>query len=406
MSTKDALAKFVSLKADALALIKRDPKRSAIVAGSAVAAIAILSSGGNAVGGGLFGGGWQSHEVYDANGPGGRMVAATIETPSGWSVQGGVNWHNPNDATDPYKFSITAVSADGERRVEFLPAQSWANGGAGGFSRVGKETTAEGVVKNLFVPKCRPGAKVVEVERNAKVVSTLKSQTQALQAAAVSGGSRMDLDVVLVGLEYEENGKRYEEGVISMLQSTTNQPSRSQQAMMGQMGMQMPTMRFNHSQIITMRAPAGEMESAVAELSKVLESLKMSEPWNAVVAQYHSKKSRQMAADSSARLRSSQQAHNTRMRSNQQAFEASQAAYRSTGAANDAANRNWLNAHLGQADFHNPHSGQVESHSFDGGRMWQDNSGQTFSTESWQDDPRMNPNNWNRGIEEMRQINW
>ena len=103
-----------------------------------------------------------------------------------------------------------------------------------------------------------------------------------------------------------------------------------------------------------------------------------------------------------ALFESGQRAHRART----QAFDAQNQAWHANSARQEAGHRNWLNGHLGRSDFENPHTGTVQTHSHNGGRMWQDNSGNTFETESWEDDPRLSPENWNRGIEEMQRIQW
>lgn len=399
MKTKEnALATLESARAKALELLKRDPKRSAIAIGATVAAVAVLS----AEEGGIVGfgsGGTKTHEIRDLNGPGGQMVAATLETPAGWEVKGGVNWHNPGDPTDPYKVSITARSGDGKRRVEFLPSKVWKSG------TQSRPMTAEGAVRQMILPKLRPGARVVKVDSNPAEVAKVQTAMRN-NPSAQAPGTTMNVDAVIAEIEYEEDGTRYRENVIPILLVAQFNGTPQQQMMARQVGTSVVTGRFHHLQVITSRAPAGEFEKAGKEQEKIIASLKYTDRWQSAVARYNSEKSSERHYASMGRLKSNFEAGQRRHADRTRSMDLANQNWWDGQHANDASHRNWMNGHLGQSDFHNPHTGMIESHSDTGGRMWQDGFGNTFETEVWQDDPRMNPNAWGTGLEEMQRVDW
>ncbi len=418
MKTNSNIQSALTTAAKAFALVKREPKRTAIALGCTAVAAATLAA--NEKPGFGFGGapntprGWETHELVDENNPSaGRMVAATVAAPKGWGVEGGVHWHNPGDPTDPYKMSFTAVSPDGKQRLQYLPAQNWASGEGLPSPRRGKRQNAESVVRELFMPKLRPGAKIVTIERDADSEAKLRQKME--QMAAGDASSRRDIEAAVATIEYEEGGVLYREEVFSSLMTMDFVGSPMQRAMAAQVGTQIATGSFQHSQIITSRAPASEFAAARPTFVAISDSFKTTDRWSAAVAQYHRAKSGEQFDAHRARMEGSRRAHQTRMAGNQAAFEAGQAAHRDRVAAFDASQasyregqrsqeegfRSWLNGHLGRGDFHNPHTGNVETHDFNGGRLWQDSSGRTFETETWQDDPRMHPGNWGDGIEEL-----
>ena len=395
----------MNARSKAVEYLKRDPKKSAIVIGSVVAIAAIASE--DVVGGGIGFGGKKTHELSAEGTPAGSFVAAKVETPSDWQVSGGLKWQETQDGSLPYKVSLTATRGDGASRVEILPAYSWTSGATG------KAPTAESVVREMFVPKLRSSARIVEVKpdpeglRNAQ--STI-SKTPHMQGARSKG------DAVIAVLEYKEGGTTYREHVNSMLLVMQVDGMLQIPGMPGGSG----SNRMHYSQITTARAPIDRFEDSVKVGKDIIESFKFTDKWNKVVAQYNRDKHQETMNRNGQRMQESRMAHQSNMANQQALFESGQRAHRertqtfgaqnqawqANQAAQDASNRNWLNGHLGRSDFNNPHTGTVQTHSHNGGRMWQDHSGHTFETEPWQEDPRMSPENWNRGIQEMQRIDW
>ncbi len=186
---------------------------SAVVA--AVAAVGLYAANdqsANSGGGGGDGGfGVQSgargggrHEVIDQHGFAQPVVALTLPVPSGWRAQSEVRWNNLSGqcsavVASPY---VRLQSGDGREQIEFLPgyivttdSSSITNRGTapGDFCVVAMAPTGESLVRQIMVPRLRPGARVDRINVIPLTPAQQNARAQMEQTSRVAGHSHMEV---------------------------------------------------------------------------------------------------------------------------------------------------------------------------------------------------------------------
>ncbi|MCB1097639.1 MAG: hypothetical protein KDN22_18850 [Verrucomicrobiae bacterium] len=348
---------------------------------------------------------WKSHPIMDR-----AMVAGTIDAPSNWRFQGGVQWLDPNqiNPADALKVAYTGTSPDGTGRFQVNPAWVWLSGqdtyDLHAFSQhiktpLGAPHDAISIVVQQFLPSARPNARVVS---SAILEQTSRTQTQFYQqflAQSLRSGELggVNVEVAVITIDYEENGQQYREALVSTLNHMILGSERSEQTQMRRsVGMDVFIAHRFSSEIIGMRAPANDFEAAKPQFARMLASRKNNPEWDSKVHNYYVNLGIRQARESAQQLKQAAQLHQSRMSSLKAVFDASQARYRDSNTSSDRNQRNFVNMINETETYVDPHTGNERNLDNNGEHMWIDSSGNTLPTDDASYDPRLDPDYWDR----------
>jgi len=174
----------------------------AAVLGGLVLYAANDGSGGGAGasgGGGWGGGGRSTHEVIDQSGFATPVRALTIPVPPGWQAQSEIRWNNTTGQCSAGIASphIRMTSADGREQIQILPgylvttdSSNITNRGTqpGDFCVLANADSGESLVRNVMVPRLRPGARIDRIVSVPLTAEQQSSQAQLDQLAQAAGG--------------------------------------------------------------------------------------------------------------------------------------------------------------------------------------------------------------------------
>jgi hypothetical protein len=244
-------------------------------------------------------------QVIDRQGFNQPMPALELMIPTDWSIEGQVVWGEHGCSQDQAWIEWHATSPDGKIVIEGYPPLSWQystspqaqrqermahrqqNPRNGGAPANGPKPcpffeplNAAQILGSRIIPAIRPGKQVLSMEPLPDMDKFVKDRARALEASAGQAGQPMQVqaDAARARLKYDVDGQPVEEWVIgaSVLRSVSqgNVRNYGNQAVF----------------IMTMRAPAGQLDAQEKLLRVVRTSIHVAPQWSAQYADFQAKK--------------------------------------------------------------------------------------------------------------------
>ncbi|HEY6352232.1 MAG TPA: hypothetical protein VI636_22775 [Candidatus Angelobacter sp.] len=263
-----------------------------------------------------------------------NMVAETINVPASWKFESTV-LHGPGCPGEYYAVVFRTASADFRYGVQALPTVQWAwadddrlkpKGGACKYM-AGMSAAEYGT---LIAPRMRPGSEVDKIER-APIADSLQQYAQQTnqkfrQQAAAMGNpnpASMTADAQRLLIHYDLNGQPEEEWLVVQMYVTrfprpvmANRPGQVLQTVI------MPVYNTNVI-VMAMRAPKGQLQSAVPVFSAINGSTKVNQQYQSMLSARSAEFNNRMIAQSWQSTHTILQAGaeaGARLQSNAQAF--------------------------------------------------------------------------------------
>jgi hypothetical protein len=229
-------------------------------------------------------------QVIDQNGFAHPIPAMDLLIPAGWTFDGKVQWGNRGCFADFAAISFHMQSPDGKIIIEGYPSFTWqfvdnpsvqryliAENQQG--MKVGlkpcpviQPQPAANVLTKIIVPHLRPGKDIAAMETSADLDQFIKNRTADAQAQAAKTGQGLQLnaDEARARLKYDADGAPVEEWIsaVSMSQISPSGDGRGGR-------------RFDNKaiMIMSMRAPAGQLEANERLLAAVRGSIHLQPEW-------------------------------------------------------------------------------------------------------------------------------
>ena len=160
--------------------------------------------------------GWSKHVVVDEHGFDRPINAITLDVPPGWQVAGQIRWDGVNGqcSMGGASANVRMTSPDGRRQIDFLPGFLIVNypdpivaksAQPGDFCVVGTVTSGEQLIREVAVPRLRPGWRIESIAQ-APAPPELDRMVQAAtgSGAHVQGYSLVALLVAPDGSQVEQ----------------------------------------------------------------------------------------------------------------------------------------------------------------------------------------------------------
>ena len=234
----------------------------------------------------------RSVKIMDPNGFAQPVAAFSLLVPKDWKVEGGVQW--TNNANEMFRVHVVCRSADGQVAFEAFPPHQWQ------FSRdpVVRQTAAQsghhfgppldalGAIRELFVPHYRPGASFGQGEATPAAARAAYDQAFAVQGALVQNGQKsLKTDAGKARLEYQHEGRSYEEWVTATITEVANLQALNFAALGQGQEVREPHYFYEASNVFAFRAPQGELTRYEGLFSTMLGSIRVNPAWSSAIAQ-------------------------------------------------------------------------------------------------------------------------
>jgi hypothetical protein len=243
-------------------------------------------------------------EVIDQHGFNQPMPAVELMIPSDWSMEGKVVWGEHGCPEDTAWIEWRAKSPDGKIVIEGYPWFTWQfsnspqaqkqrmaqnqqnprNGAAPANGRKPcpflQPLNAAQILGTKIIPSVRPGKQIASMEPMPDMDKFVKDRARMIEANAAQAGLRMQVqaDAARARLKYDLDGQPVEEWVVgaSMLRASPQGGALNygNQAML----------------IMTLRAPAGQLDAQEKLLRIVRGSIHPSPQWTSEYSQFLAKK--------------------------------------------------------------------------------------------------------------------
>jgi hypothetical protein len=296
--------------------------------------------------------------------------AASVLMPEGWSIEGGVIRLQPNQGgeANAYLSKVdVALKSDsqGTKMIHWCP--SWIYiGGAGmggqimyGMPVFGPATPTE-YLTNVVFPKEHPNAINFRITDTKKLDRTLSIYSQKLSAYA----SQVMLDGDIITVEYNENGIRYKEKMMTIIIYNQN--------MMGVI--------WTNTDTKTIRAPYDEFDSVEAVFDIISNSVEMNPQWEA-----NENALRQRIAAASM---ASRQSNLQYQGSSNEIGDMIMGGWQKRQASSDAVYDKWNLNYNECQNYMNPYTGDKEI----GSSLWDQRYINSQGDVLYSDDPNFDPN--------------
>jgi len=250
-------------------------------------------------------------QIIDRGGFAKPTPAMDLLIPAGWTFDSKVEWANRGCFTDLAAISFHMQSPDGKIVIEGYPSFSWQFVDNPSVQRylvaenqqglkvglkpcpVNQPVPAATVLSKVIVPKLRPGKEIAAMETSPDLDQYIKDRTADLQAQVAKTGQNIQLhaDAARARLKYDVDGAPVEEWITAVSMSQTS-PSGD-----GHGGS-----RYDNRAIMlmSMRAPAGQLEANERLLTAVRGSIHLEPDWArqylAIVDQLSTAQQQQRAA--------------------------------------------------------------------------------------------------------------
>lgn len=228
-------------------------------------------------------------EVMDPSGFDRPVPAASLLAPADWRLEGGVSWGSPSCSTDLVNMHARLSSPDGRLALEWLPELSWTwmddpamvpslrqAHAAGQGCAVAPPLPAAEVVQQYALPRLRPGARVLDLQRDATASQAAREQIGRL------AGPQATLRAEVVRLRIAHGG--VEEWLVATV-ATMSGPILSLSAMArGETAYTRNHVTIMQSAYV-FRAPQGGLEAAEPLLGVMVATFRKNPAWGAAVDQ-------------------------------------------------------------------------------------------------------------------------
>ena len=227
------------------------------------------------------------------------VEAATLLIPTDWRWEGSVRW-NPRAtcAGDAVSFVARATSPDGLWAIEFLNPKSWqwsddpaaqelarmqaANGGC----ETGPPLGAADFVRQVIVPRTRPGARVLGTEPLAEIAALQQraGEEQLVELFRSGYATAYRVDAARVRLAYSVGGKPVEESITANVKTLAMKTTSATAAMNGQIAY---TQAYNvlADDLVAVRGPAGEIEKSRKLFASIVGSVRKNQRYLAALTE-------------------------------------------------------------------------------------------------------------------------
>jgi hypothetical protein len=231
-------------------------------------------------------------QVIDKAGFAKPIPAMDLLIPAGWTFDGKVEWANRGCFTDLAAISFHMQSPDGKIVIEGYPSFSWQFVDNPSVQRylvaenqqglkvglkpcpVNQPVPAATVLTKIIVPHLRPGKTIAAMETSADLDQFIKDRTAEMQAHVAKTNQSLQLraDEARARLKYDVDGAPVEEWIsaVSMAQTSPSGDGRGGR-------------RYDNRaiMIMSMRAPAGQLEANERLLAAVRGSIHLDQDWGA-----------------------------------------------------------------------------------------------------------------------------
>jgi hypothetical protein len=231
-------------------------------------------------------------QVIDKAGFAKPIPAMDLLIPAGWTFDGKVEWANRGGFTDLAAISFHMQSPDGKIVIEGYPSFSWQFVDNPSVQRylvaenqqglkvglkpcpVNQPVPAATVLTKIIVPHLRPGKTIAAMETSADLDQFIKDRTAEMQAHVAKTNQSLQLraDEARARLKYDVDGAPVEEWIsaVSMAQTSPSGDGRGGR-------------RYDNRaiMIMSMRAPAGQLEANERLLAAVRGSIHLDQDWGA-----------------------------------------------------------------------------------------------------------------------------
>lgn len=239
-------------------------------------------------------------QIVDTQGFGQPVPAASILLPSDWNVQSGVRWTNQlGCAQGMIEMSLKASSPDGRLGFEVFPDFTWVwydDPSAQYYARQAEQNhaapgcavlpplDAPGYLQNVFLPRWRAGATLVDLDRAEGLAEAMALEYQAL-VGGMPNAAHADFDAALATLETPRGGGTDSEWILaSTIRTTTGLPSAAS-VWTGTLQMTASYRSAAVSQFAA-RAPKGELEKNERLFETIYRSFRIDPRWDAARLQF------------------------------------------------------------------------------------------------------------------------
>ena len=239
--------------------------------------------------------------IVDEQGFGQPVEVARLLIPADWRSEGGVQWdqRQMRCPANIIQIRFRAVAPDGVTGVEYLPGYTWTAASDPMMQRtmqqsaqmgqgcdVGPVTNAVGFLRQMVVPRMRPGARVTGEEVLPGVTQAKRQQLAAtygpLQQAGVIRGFQAEAGAVR--LAYTQQGQAVEEWMTSSVISVATASANTAALMQGQMNMAAAIYSMTSEGVFALRMPAGRFDNKLA--ATVLASVRANPQYQAAVSTF------------------------------------------------------------------------------------------------------------------------
>lgn len=226
-------------------------------------------------------------QVIDQNGFAKPIPAMDLLTPAGWTFEGKVQWGNRGCFPDFAAISFHMQSPDGKIIIEGYPSFSWQFVDNPSVQRyliaenqqglkvglkpcpVIQPQPAATVLTKIIVPHLRPGKDIAAMETSADLDQFIKDRTAEVQGRA-GQNVQLHADEARARLKYDADGAPVEEWISAVSMAETS-PSGD-----GRGGHRIDNKAI---MIMSMRAPAGQLEANERLLAAVRGSIHLEADW-------------------------------------------------------------------------------------------------------------------------------
>jgi hypothetical protein len=229
-------------------------------------------------------------EIMDPHGFERPIPAASLLAPADWRLEGAVAWGYPACITDLVAAHVRIASPDGRHALELLPLHAWTwsedplmvqtmrqSQSMRQGCPVAPPMSAAEAVRQIYLPRFRPGAQVVGIQRDAAAAQAAREQ-MAPQLAARGPQAALRTDAARLRLAH--GGV---EEWLACAVATVSYPVLSASAA-AQGGMAYTRQHDSGVQgAYAFRAPQGGLEEAEPLLGAMLASIRLNPAWQTAV---------------------------------------------------------------------------------------------------------------------------
>jgi hypothetical protein len=253
----------------------------------------------------------KSVQVIDKGGFAKPTPAMDVLVPSDWTFEGGVQWANRGCFADLAAVTFKTTSPDGKIVIEAFPSFSWQAVDNPSVQRYLIAENQEGlkvglkpcpvfgpvpaadVLRKRVIPQLRPGKEIAAMDTSADLDRAIKTRVAAIQAQQSKSGQPVQVraDAARARLKYDLDGAPVEEWIIGVSMAQAS-PSGD-----GHGGHRLDCRAI---MLMSMRAPAGQLEANEKLFDAVRGSIQVEPDWQrqylAIVSQLSAAQNQQRAA--------------------------------------------------------------------------------------------------------------